>query len=153
MSASESLKQLLKERKERDERAGAGIDWEVRKRERLQKIEELYADIESWLAPAAKEGIIRISRSPCDLSDPHLGDYTVETLAIHVGSTTIEFRPVGQLVVGATARVDVRCAGDVQTMAHFAGQGWKFLVRGAGVKTLPVNEDSFADFLKHLLDE
>lgn len=154
MSPSEALKQILKDKKERDAVAASAVDWESRRRERISTVADLYSTIEGWLTPSLAEGIVKLSREPCELHERHLGTFMSETLVLQVGDSTVRFRPVAASVAGASARVDVACGPRSITLVLLPGRsGWSLLVRAAGVQTLPLTEESFTDMLRDLLDE
>src|SRR4051812_24845035 len=118
MSASEALRQILKDKKERDASVVGAVDWESRKKERLAAIAALYADIESWLGPSIAEGIVTLSREPCELHERHMGAFMSESLALQVGNSTVQFRPMAANVAGATARVDMLSGPRSITLVH-----------------------------------
>jgi len=151
MSASQSLKDFLKQKKEREE--APGVDWEARKQERITAIGALFDDIERWLKPSIDEGIVSPSRERHPLFDSYMGAYESELLTLQIGHVGIQFIPVGERVAGASARVDAISGPHKLTMIYLPTQGWKILVRGPVTQTVPVTEDSFADALKELLQE
>lgn len=88
------------------EPAAEPIDWDKRKNDWLQQLEDLYALMESSLKPFAQE--IRIIRKTMQLTEYGLGTYNAEKLMIMIGRDTIEVTPVGTTaVIGANARVDL----------------------------------------------
>lgn len=151
MGVENGLKELLRQKKQESERAAAGVDWEARKAERIAAISALFDDIVRWIKPSADEMLVGISREPCELHDERMGTYQSEKLILEIGYERLEFLPVGERVAGASARVDASCGPYQLTMIHLPGQGWKFLMRGAVVTTIPVTEESFTDALKELL--
>ncbi len=154
MGASEALKQILKDKTERDAKALGAIDWETRKKERIAAFAKLYSDIEGWLKPSVSEGLVKLTREPCELEDRHTGKFESESLVIEVGSSKVRFRPVAGNVAGASARVDMSSGARSISLVYFPGRSeWSFLLRAGGVQTAPVNEDSFTDVLKDILAE
>jgi hypothetical protein len=154
MSASESLKQFLKEKKERRE-TGAG--WTARRQEKLRVIASLYADVEGWLRPSLAEELMTVLREPWPLD----GSIEAEALVLKVAEDRVELRPVLADVAGGVARVDMRSGGRSITLVYLPDQGWHFIVRKVRVargvearaETVPVHEESFSDALKELLGE
>jgi len=154
MGASEALRQVLKEKTERDAKALGAVDWEKRKTERIAAFNKLYSQIELWLTPSVSEGLVKLMREPCELEERHIGKFASESLVLDVGNTKVRFHPVASNVAGASARVDMSSGARSITLVYFSGRSeWCFLFRAAGVQTVPVNEESFTDILKDLLAE
>ncbi len=154
MGASEALKQILKDKVERDAKALGAIDRDMRRTERIAALATLYADIEGWLKPSVSEGLVKLTREPCELEDRHTGKFESESLVIEVGSSKVHFRPIAGNVAGASARVDMSSGARSIKLVYLPGRGeWSFLLRAAGVQTAPVNEDSFTDILRDILAE
>lgn len=154
MGASEALKQILKEKKERDARSASTTDWEARKTERIKAINTLHADIKRWLTPSIKDGIAALSTEDCELHDSRLGAYKTKALVLQVGNSKVSFRPVAGNVAGALARVDITSGARSITLVYLPGRPrWSILRRGHNVQTLPLTEESFVDMLTDLLDE
>jgi hypothetical protein len=157
MSAGETLKEFLKQKKKQSDQlaeAAHKVDWEARRKDRVEAVSALFGEIERWLQPSREEGLVTVAREPHELSERHLGRYVSEKLTLDFANVRAEFVPVGDnKVVGASAQVDASCGPYELTLIHLPGQGWRFLRRGAVVTTFPVTEESFTDALKELLEE
>ena len=100
------------------------------------------------------EGLVKLTREPCELEERHMGKFGSESLVLDVGNSKVRFRPVAGNIAGASARVDMSSGARSITLVYFPGRSeWSFLLRAAGVQSVPVNEESFADILKDLLAE
>jgi hypothetical protein len=57
-----------------------------------------------------------------EVTEDHIGTYTIPTLELTIGGERVEFRPKGTLVVGAAGRVDIRGGRDAVTMANLRAE-------------------------------
>ena len=83
------------------------VDWDQRRAEWLQKLDELYASMEGHLRPYTEAGEIQIERTPIQLREDHLGSYGADKLTFKIGREKIVAKPIGTLLIGARGRVDL----------------------------------------------
>ncbi len=101
MSLKERLKQELKTSKE------SPVDWEKRKRDWLESVEELYRLVTSWFSDYKSEGLVNFSYSEKTHSEEYIGEYTVKVLHLNFANgKEIVIEPMGTLIIGAWARFD-----------------------------------------------
>src|SRR4051794_15229101 len=99
--------ELFLERKDREAKAVAEVDWESLKTQWLDALGTLYRDVETWLGAYVRAGKIKIEKSTCDLFEEEFGHYTVESRIITIGQNRVILKPVGALLLGARGRVDL----------------------------------------------
>lgn len=87
--------------------ASEAVGWEERKVWWQGKVVALLDEIEVWLAPLIQSGAIVFNRLPVKLNEETLGSYEIESAKIQLGGQTLQFRPVGSVIVGAFGRIDV----------------------------------------------
>lgn len=70
-------------------------------------VNSLYADIDSWLREEMESGKILTGVVPITITEERLGTYAVDEKWIQIGNARIQLQPVGTLLVGTNARVDM----------------------------------------------
>jgi hypothetical protein len=152
MSTSGSLKDFLREKKERDEASGRLTAKEERIQRRLDLIDVLFADIEKWLRSSIEERVVGVAKEPYTVLDKHLGALEERSLKLSVGASEVVFAPVTSSIAGASARVDMTCGDRTLPIVFLVDRGWHFLVRGLVTRTEPVTEESFGEALREILE-
>lgn len=136
---------------------------EEQKREWLSALDRFFAEIEAWLGPAVREGVLRTSRSETEIIEPDLGDYRAPILEIRDDRLTVRLEPVGASVtrvvasgglrhIGLRGRVDLVCGPIRIPLVRASSGAWRALpLRG---EPRDLTEESFAEILSEvLLDE
>ncbi len=118
MSLEETAMKLAEAKRQREE-----VDWNAERDWWLSALEDLYRQIEVWLAPLQQKGLVVSSRVPVQLSEEKMGTYTADELVLEFGPQEIVLEPKGTLIVGACGRVDVfrRGARGEQVMLILSG--------------------------------
>lgn len=83
------------------------INWEKRKEDWLLKLNELYADIESWLNDFEQD-VVSINYIDKEINEEHIGIYTARKMILRIADEQVVLDPVGTLLIGAAGRVDMR---------------------------------------------
>ncbi|MEO5355661.1 MAG: hypothetical protein H7835_21040, partial [Magnetococcus sp. XQGC-1] len=87
---------FLKQKKEREAPRGQ-VDWEQRKATWLDKIDELFRNIEAWLAPykgiEGGEPLLGYITKSKKIHEELLGSYSVPTIEIQMGSEVVALVP------------------------------------------------------------
>lgn len=78
-----------------------------RKTQWLGKIEELYAQVTDILRPYSENGSMHVSRSTAELREEALGTYHAPGLTIDLGGSSVQFVPIGTMLLGSPGRVDL----------------------------------------------
>ncbi len=133
------------------------------KREWLAALNALFEEIERWIAPAAQEGLLRVSRSEVEIIEEDIGSYHAPILEIRDDRLLVRLVPVGARVagvvvsggtrhIGLRGRIDLVC-GPIQIPIVRSSSGmWKALPLRGEPKDL--NEETFSEILSEvLLDE
>ncbi len=81
------------------------IDW---KAWWLEKLEDLYLQIESFLREYKDSGKIEINYSNLELNEENIGQYIAKKMIITIGRNEIIFQPIGTFLFGARGRVDIK---------------------------------------------
>ncbi len=101
---------FLKQKKER-EAQGSHVDWERRKSIWLGKIDALYREVESWLAPYKtsenNEKLLETVTESIKIHEERLGTYPVPTMRIRISSEDVNLVPKGLVILGGLGRVDM----------------------------------------------
>jgi hypothetical protein len=93
--------------KSQQEPAHPEIDWNKKRDEWLERLDELYGRIHEFLTRYVDEGQIQIESQPIDLYEENIGAYSAKQLTVKIGRKRVLFRPVGTLLIGSKGRVDV----------------------------------------------
>lgn len=80
--------------------------------ERIEKfksvVNDLYSKIENeWIKQYIESGAIRISDSNISIHEERLGTYQMISKSIEFGGKRITLRPIGTIMIGTDARVDI----------------------------------------------
>ena len=70
-------------------------------------VNSLYADIDAWLREGIEAGKIQTGTVPITITEELLGPYAIDEKWIQIGNARILFHPVGTILVGTNARVDM----------------------------------------------
>ncbi|MBK8586393.1 MAG: hypothetical protein IPN88_13585 [Bacteroidetes bacterium] len=101
-----NLKDKLK--KEIQSSENSKVDWEKRKSEWINSVNELNEMIIEWFSDYKAEGLLDFKFSEKENTEEYIGNYKVNIL--HLCFTTgkeIVIEPIGTLIIGAWARFDV----------------------------------------------
>lgn len=156
-----TMRDLIEKLKERPKTVEEHRD--EQKKEWLRALDQLFKEIEGWLAPAVNAGVLTTRRSETEITELDFGSYWAPQLEVRDDRLTVRFEPVGGRVVGAVVaggkrhiglrgRVDLVC-GPIQIPLVRSTSGvWKALpLRG---EPRDLTEESFAEILGEvLLDE
>jgi hypothetical protein len=136
---------------------------EEQKRAWLGAVRDLYTQIEGWLGPAVREGVVKIMRSESERTDEELGSYLAPLLEIRSAGLLVRIEPVGpgvtdvvsaggKRLVGLRGRVDLVCGPVRVPLARGSSGQWQAVpMRG---EPRDLTEDTFAELLGEvLLDE
>lgn len=103
---------LRKKKEEKPE-----TDWNQVKEMWIQDIEDFYSQIQSWLKEAYDEGLLTFFKGITGLEEENIGIHQAPYMQILTGNKSIEFIPVGRLIIGATGRIDIRTSkGDLSLL-------------------------------------
>ncbi len=91
------------ERKQKSE----AFDAKRELKEWREKLEQLYASIEDFMAGYIKGGVAKIDFEPIEINEEFSGIYTVNQLILTIGPSAIKFKPIGTMLIGSKGRVDV----------------------------------------------
>ncbi|MFA6236510.1 MAG: hypothetical protein WC635_04205 [Bacteriovorax sp.] len=90
------------------------INWNARKKLWLEKVNDLYTEIDKWFLNLKKSGKITISKEDLTIHEEQLGTYISQKLIIRIGGEKIVLSPVGTIIIGGYGRIDITGkAGDV----------------------------------------
>lgn len=83
------------------------IDWDAEGSMWLQRLDELYLDLEEWLADYQKDGRVQLAFRPIQMFENGIGPYVTRTAEIQVGNALVKLIPIGTALVGVKGRVDL----------------------------------------------
>ena len=150
---SQALIEFLRDKKERADHESAGIDWASVRTDWITAVGELYRFIVAdFLRGAEGQGILSLSSRPKQITEPHLGTYTVDELTLTVGDERVVFSPKGRHVVGAQGRVDVRGEEGEAALVVQNGGGWNVvLARLPQLLLVPLDDEAFGELLRAVM--
>jgi hypothetical protein len=158
---------LRRKSKENDEKRKA-IDWEARKQQWLAWLDKLYEEINEWLNPLKREGIVNLNYENTSLLEDYIRPYSVKNLIISVGGECITLKPKGMVLVNSWGRVDMMGndgsvmliliekdddANDEAKIQTTAKLQWHIAVRTPHMKYWQLTKDSFTDALKQVMQK
>ena len=83
------------------------VDWHAEKEVWLRYLEQLFANVDSFLQPYQETRQIAIMYRPINLNEEYIGLYSARQMLITIGNKVITLVPIGTLLLGAKGRVDV----------------------------------------------
>jgi lysyl-tRNA synthetase class II len=153
------------------------IDWTKKKDDWLEKLNKLYADIESWLNDFEKD-VISIKYIDKEINEEHIGMYSARKMILRIADEQVVLDPVGTLLIGAAGRVDMigkngkvkfvlvpASSKGIQIKVTIKAEGepekaaedtqntakedwvWKIATPPPSIKYLEIDSDSFSDAL------
>lgn len=76
--------------------------------ERFQKlVKALYDEIDGWIRESLDAGKIQTGDVPVSITEELLGSYSIQEKWIQIGNAKIIFRPIGTILIGTDARIDM----------------------------------------------
>lgn len=72
-------------------------------------VDSLYNDINGWLEEELQSGAITTGAVPVTIVEEQLGSYQTMNKWIQIGRERIELHPVGTIMIGTNARIDMTC--------------------------------------------
>lgn len=84
----------------------ATIDWDKQRDEWLERLDALYAKIESFLTKYLSKRQIRAEYVGLILNEENIGRYEARQMVIRIGRQQVDLVPIGTLLIGAKGRVD-----------------------------------------------
>jgi hypothetical protein len=106
MSLKDKLKQELQEKQK------SQVDWNKRRNEWLESVNELNTLITGWFADYQTEGLLEFKTTEKNNREEYIGQYTVNVLhLLFANGREIIIEPMGTLIIGAWGRYDIYVRG------------------------------------------
>jgi len=83
------------------------INWQSQKTEWLGFIEQFYSSLESWLTPYKKQGTVSYAYKDLELTEEHIGTYSVKVMTVDFAGQKLTLEPIGTLLIGTKGRIDM----------------------------------------------
>ena len=141
-------------------------------------VNSLYADIDVWLREELESGKIMTGIVPITIREEQLGSYAVDEKWIQIGNARIQFQPVGTILIGTNARVDMTYRSKdimiIRTGENVVGPGdfievevngkppkkrrspgksvWKYVKEGHRLSYVTLDKDRFEDLIIEVVD-
>lgn len=142
-------------------------------------VSSLYADIDNWLEEGLQAETIKTGIDPITITEELLGAYQTFEKWIQIGNARITFHPVGTIMIGTDARIDMKYRSRevmiVRTGENIEGPGnlisvqivgeparrqtpagkpvWKYVKDRQRLSYVTLNKDSFENLLMDLVNE
>lgn len=106
MSLKDKLKKDLRSKKQSE------IDWDKRKSDWINSVNELNQQIQDWFSDFKDEGLLEFKLNEKSNSEEYIGLYKVNELHLcFANGKEVVIEPMGTLIIGAWARFDVYARG------------------------------------------
>lgn len=96
------------EEKTKSTQQGNAIDWEKKKQEWLQHLQQFYDQVDAFLKPYTELKKISVRYDSKRVIEEFIGEYDAKTALILIGSSSVRLDPVGTNMIGAKGRVDMK---------------------------------------------
>jgi hypothetical protein len=83
------------------------IDWDAKRNQWLNNIEQFYAITETFLDEYKSSGKLNYEYSNKNIFEEYIGSYTVRVLDIKLGEHKVRLEPIGTNVISADGRIDL----------------------------------------------
>lgn len=133
---------------------------EQQKQEWREAVKALMQQVEDWVAPAVREGVLQVSSTTMDLDEADFGSYLVPVRTISDGIRSLRIEPIGGRVVatfssggvrhhGLKGRVDlISGATKIPLVRDRTGKWMALPLRG---EPRELDEESFTEILREIL--
>jgi len=91
----------------KEEKKKPTIDWDDQKKWWLNKLDDLYKDIQGWLKEYIDKQQLFTECSNIDIYEEALGSYTAKQMKIQIGNKIAKIIPIGTILIGTKGRVDL----------------------------------------------
>jgi hypothetical protein len=144
----ESLLEMLRS----GQKADKPVDWELVRKEWVQAIDDLYAQVKDWLKPAIQDGLVQVQEEGLTITEDDLGEYDTHALRITTpAGRLVNFVPKYRLVYGGLGRVDMESGAAKQVLMRKQPGEWDILLQQVPRREERLTEESFARLLKAVL--
>lgn len=142
-------------------------------------VNSLYSNIDEWLNEGLQNGSITTGVAPITVREELLGSYVVDTKWIQIGKARILLEPIGTVMIGTNARIDmryksqsvmivrtgenvegpgnlisIRIAGEPERRQASAGRAvWKYVRDKRRLSYVTLTKDSFEDLIMDMVNE
>lgn len=114
-------------------------------------IKDLYTRIDTeWLGEYVKSGQVKTGECTCSITEERLGTYPVQSKWIEIAGQRISIQPVGTILIGTDARLDIVYRGRERMIVH-VGNMWKLVDRERCISYKVLNAEVFQNLLMELL--
>ena len=87
------------------------VDWKRERDEWVKQLKKFYERVEEFMREYIDQDKVRLEPGPeKTLHEEFIGDYSVDTMALHIGRNEVAFDPAGTNLIGAKGRVDMNSA-------------------------------------------
>ncbi len=118
----------------------------------LLAVEQLLATLRVWLAPAQREGLVRLDAVTVHIGEDEVGAHDAPALQITMPAGRVVWvRPVGTLRIGAQGLIDVVCASSRALLVLNRAGIWKIRGAGSSAPLVPLDAHAFARVLAELI--
>ena len=145
---SQNLTELF-QKKQRQSRTAASIDWDDRRDKYLAGVQDLYHQIEVLLAEPIRQKTVTLRRRPKQLTESYIGTYTADDLILVSGDEQVRFSPCGRNIAGAVGRVDVVGERNEATLILQPDSRWGFVqTRQPTLRVVPFDKSTLTEVLQ-----
>jgi len=114
-------------------------------------ISELYNKIDTeWLGEYVKSGQVKTGECTCSITEERLGTYQVQSKWIEIAGQRISIQPVGTILIGTDARLDIGYQGKERMIIH-CDNLWKLVDRRHRITYKVLDAKVFQNLLMDLM--
>ena len=114
-------------------------------------ISELYNKIDmEWLGEYVKSGQVKTGECTCSITEESLGTYQAQSKWIEIAGQRISIQPVGTILIGTDARLDIVYRGKERMIIH-GDNLWKLVDRNHRITYKVLNAKVFQNLLMDLM--
>ena len=114
-------------------------------------IRDLYTKIDTeWLGEYVKNGQVMTGECACSIKEEMLGTYKVQSKWIEISGQRISIEPVGTILIGTDARLDIVYRNKERMIIH-ANNSWKLVDRSRRITYKTLNAEVFQKLIMDLM--
>ncbi|RUP15553.1 MAG: hypothetical protein EKK43_06335 [Methylobacterium sp.] len=94
-------------KRKNEEQAELAMDTGKQLEEWHEYLDQLYVMAKEFLALYIDAGSVKIDYKPVSINEEFSGPYDALSMLVYIGTSVVEFKPIGTMLIGSKGRVDV----------------------------------------------
>jgi len=146
----DDLTEFLKNKKSEEKSGRTRLD-NIREKW-IATVHKLFGEIREWIKKAEDEGLINVYKHNIQMSEKHIGRYTIDKLELLVIDRQIIVEPIARFIDGGDGRVDIYHGYEAFRLVYTEKKdSWHIEDRKDHAFKKPLDKDSFIELLQSIV--